>query len=419
MSSTVATPETNSFGFSKYEKIVIALLALTQFSVVLDFMVMSPLGDILIKSMNLSTQQFGLVISSYAFSAGVSGFLTAGFADKFDRKKLLVFFYAGFILGTLFCAFSDSYHTLLVARIVTGIFGGVIGSISMAIVTDLFALNKRGRVMGFIQMGFGSSQVLGIPISLYLATQWNWEMPFFMIVGLALLILIAVIWIMRPVTAHLNLEKTHNPLMHLLETIKNPTYLLGFLTTSLLSIGGFMMMPWGSSFAINNLGVTHTQLPLLFMISGLATLVAMPLIGRVSDRFDRFKLFVFASVWMIIIVVIYTRLEVLPFEVVAVCNVVLMVGIMVRVIPAMALVTELPAMTDRGAFMSINTSLQQVSGGVAAVISGWIVTQPTKTSPLLHYDLVGYCTIVVGIISIFSLRKVSEKIRQRNTEKSL
>src|SRR3954470_25057026 len=168
--------------FSPYQALAIVLLALTQFTVVLDFMVMSPLGDMLMKSMSLTTKQFGFAVSGYAFSAGISGLLTAGFADKFDRKKLLLFFYVGFIAGTLFCGLSTSYHMLIAARILTGLFGGVIGSISLAIVADLFPLQQRGRAMGLIQMGFGASQVLGIPIGLYIANQWGWQSPFLMIV---------------------------------------------------------------------------------------------------------------------------------------------------------------------------------------------------------------------------------------------
>src|SRR6188508_3314042 len=164
--------------FTRYQVLVIVLIALTQFTVVLDFMVMSPLGDMLMKSMELNTKQFGLAVSVYAFSAGTSGLLTAGFADRFDRKKLLLFFYVGFIAGTLFCGLAHSYAMLIGARIVTGLFGGVIGSISMAIVADLFPIEKRGRVMGFMQMGFGASQVLGIPISLFIANTWGWQAPF-------------------------------------------------------------------------------------------------------------------------------------------------------------------------------------------------------------------------------------------------
>ena len=155
--------------FTSYQKFVIFILAVTQFSVVLDFMIMAPLGDLLMKVLAMKPSQFGSAVSGYAFSAGIAGLLTAGFADRFDRKKLLLFFYIGFIAGTILCALADSYETLLAARIITGLFGGVIGSISLAIVADLFDIHHRGRVMGFVQMGFGASQVLGIPIGLYLA----------------------------------------------------------------------------------------------------------------------------------------------------------------------------------------------------------------------------------------------------------
>src|SRR4026209_1924773 len=106
--------------FSSYQVLALILLTLTQFTVVLDFMVMSPLGDMLMKSMEPTTSQFGFAVSGYAFSAGISGLLTAGFADRFDRKKLLLFFYIGFIAGTLFCALATSYPMLIGARILTG-----------------------------------------------------------------------------------------------------------------------------------------------------------------------------------------------------------------------------------------------------------------------------------------------------------
>src|SRR3984957_4998329 len=189
--------------FSRYQKFAIFVLAVTQFTVILDFMVMSPLGDILMKSLDIKPAHFGFAVSAYAFSAGVSGLLTAGFADKFDRKKLLLFFYTGFIAGTLLCGIAHTYPLLLAARIITGLFGGVIGSISMAIITDLFALQQRGRVLGFVQMGFGASQVLGVPIGLFLANNWGWEIPFFLTALLAGIIALTIIARLKPVTAHL------------------------------------------------------------------------------------------------------------------------------------------------------------------------------------------------------------------------
>lgn len=394
--------------FTSYQKFVITILALTQFSVVLDFMVMSPLGDVLMKQMNLSTTQFGISVAAYAVSAGISGLLTAGFADRYDRKKLLLFFYIGFILGTLFCGLSTTYTMLLAARIITGIFGGVIGSISMAIVADLFPIQQRGRVMGFMQMGFGASQVLGIPISLYLSNHWGWQSPFLMIVGMATIILFALVAKMQPITTHLDSKTENNAFKHLWNTIKNRNYRIGFLTTALLSLGGFMMMPWGSAFAINNLKITNEQLPILFMVAGVATLIIMPVIGKLSDSLSKFKIFTFASIWMIIVVVIYTNMTESPLWLVMILNVTMMIGIMGRMVPSMALVSALPEMHDRGAFMSINSSLQQIAGGIASAIGGMIVVQQTKLSPLEHYDILGYVVVVFAIACVFMLWRVGK-----------
>ena len=330
--------------FTGYQVLVIVLLALTQFTVVLDFMVMSPLGDILMKSMHLTTTQFGFAVSGYAFSAGISGLLTAGFADRYDRKKLLLFFYIGFIIGTLFCGLSNSYIMLIGARIITGLFGGVIGSISMAIVADLFPLAQRGRVMGYMQMGFGASQVLGIPISLYLANIWGWQAPFLMIVGLATIIWLLITVKMQPITKHLEISTDKNAFLHLWHTVRQRPYRIGFLATAMLSLGGFMMMPWGSAFSINNLQVTPQQLPLLFMVSGVSSLLIMPLIGKMSDKQDKFSIFAVAARWMMVMVVIYTNLTPVPFWLVMALNIFFMICIMSRMVPAIALTSALPQM---------------------------------------------------------------------------
>ncbi|MDM1397562.1 MFS transporter [Myroides odoratimimus] len=404
---------TSNQGFTKYEKIVIFILAITQFTVILDFMVMAPLGDLLLKSLSMSTKDFGIAVSAYAFSAGAAGLLTAGFADKFDRKKLLLFFYIGFIIGTLFCGLANSYETLVFARIFTGLFGGVIGSISMAIVTDIFSLHQRGRVMGFIQMGFGASQVLGIPIGLYIANKWFWEAPFFMIVGLSILIAIAIAMYLKPVKDHLTLQPQKNVIAHLWNTVKNKDYRIGFMSITMLSVGGFMMMPFGTIFAVNNLGVHPDQLPILFMISGVTSLTLMPFIGKLSDRMSKFKLFAFASIWLMVVSVIYTNFFQIPFWLVIMTNIFMMIGIMSRMVPSSALNSAVPDTADRGAYMSITSSLQQISGGIAAAIAGLIVYQEHDNSPLINYNIVAYVLVLVSTISIILMSRVNKLVRKR------
>ncbi len=399
--------------FTGYQKFAIFALAITMFTVVLDFMVMSPLGDILMKSLNIKPAHFGLAVSAYAFSAGISGLLTAGFADRYDRKKLLLFFYTGFIAGTLLCGIANTYPLLVGARIITGLFGGVIGSISMAIVADLFDLQHRGRVMGFMQMGFGASQVLGIPIGLYLANLWGWHAPFLWVGIMAAIVAILIAVKLKPLTKHLAVQQERSALRHLMHTLSKKDYRIGFSATALLSIGGFMMMPFGSAFAINNLHITQHQLPLLFMVAGLSTLIIMPMVGKLSDKVDKFKIFVAASVWMAVIVVIYTNLSVTPLWLVMVFNVLMMCGIMSRMVPSSALITAVPVLQDRGAFMSINSSLQQIAGGVAAAFAGLIVVQKDKFSPLEHYNTLGYIIVCISAVSAFLLYRVSKLVKTR------
>lgn len=401
--------------FSGYQKFVVFVLAITQFTVILDFMVMSPLGDMLMKSLSLKPSAFGFAVSAYAFSAGISGLLTAGFADKYDRKKLLLFFYTGFIAGTVFCGLAESYVALVAARIITGIFGGVIGSISMAIITDLFLPQQRGRVMGFVQMGFGASQVLGVPIGLYLANLWNWEATFLMVAAISVLIALVIAIKLKPVTRHLSVQRDKTAFKHLLHTLANRNYQIGFAATAILSIGGFMMMPFGSAFAINNLGVTNEQLPMLFMVSGLASLIVMPIVGRLSDKVDKFTIFTIASVWMMIMAVVYTNLSFIPLWQVMMFNILLMIGIMNRMIPSSALMSTIPEMSDRGAFMSIMSSLQQIAGGIGAAVAGVIVTQKSKGSPLVHYNYVAYVIVVISLLSIYLMSRVNQLSRRMTT----
>lgn len=386
------------------------ILALTQFTVVLDFMIMAPLGEQLIKDLHLSTTQFGTVVSVYAISAALSSFLAAAFADRFDRKRLLLFFYTGFILGTLFCGLATAYETMLAARIFTGIFGGVLSSVALAIVADCFEPQMRGRVMGTIQMGFSVSQVLGIPAGLWIAHQWNWHYTFYSVGYLTIFIWMAIFVFLKPINQHLQSAAVQNPFRHLASTLKNPNHQKGFLAVSVLSLGGFLIMPFTTTFLVNNVNITQAQLPLIFMITGLSTMVILPLIGKLSDRFNRMQIFIAGSILAMIMVSVYTRLQPLPYQWVMVINVVLFAGIMSRMVPAMALNAQIPQPQYRGAFMSINSSIQQLSGGMASYVAGHIVVQKTPTAPLLHFEWLGNIMVLLMLICIVLVYRVYKMI---------
>jgi predicted MFS family arabinose efflux permease len=398
--------------FTSYQKIVIALIAIVQFTVILDFMVMAPLGDMLMKTMHLHATQFASAVSVYAFSAGVSGFLAAGFADKFDRKKLLLFFYGGFIIGTFLCGIATTYPLLLMGRIVTGLFAGVLGSVGMAIITDLFSFQQRGRVMGFVQMSFAVSQVAGIPVGLYLANNFGWKAPFLLIVGISILTVLAIVRYLQPVNQHMDLKVKVDPVLHLKKTVTERSYLLPFAATALLSIGGFMMMPFSTPFVINNLGISQKDLPLLYVITGLGSMIILPLIGKLSDKAGKLPTFFLGTILSMIMLTIFTHLGHVALWQLIIVNTLMFASIMSRMIPSQALMTAVPAMEDRGAFMSVNSSLQQVAGGVASVIAGWVIVQQ-GTGRLLHFDTLGWIAISIMVICAGLMFVINKRVTKK------
>jgi predicted MFS family arabinose efflux permease len=410
--SPAATEPAKLPGFTTYQKQVVAILAFLQFTVILDFMILSPLSAILMPTLNITPQQFGFVVSAYAFSAGISGFLAAGFADSFDRKKLLMFFYCGFIVGTLLCALAPTYQVLLMARVVTGCFAGVVGSAVFAIITDLFAMQQRGRVMGVVQTAFAASQIMGIPAGLFLSNHWGWHMPFFAIVGVGALAGVFISVILKPVDGHLVSGAARSPreiFKHLLATVSNPVYLQAFAVTALLATGGFMLMPFGAAFSVRNLMLGLDDLPLVYFLTGLCTIVTGPLIGRLADRIGKLATFIGGSALSAVMVLYYTRLGATPLLMVVAIFAIMFVGIQSRMISSQALLSGIPAPAMRGSFMSVSSCVQQLSGGIASAIAGAIVVAP-DTGPLQRFEVLGYVVVGAVIITVLMMIQVSRLV---------
>jgi predicted MFS family arabinose efflux permease len=398
--------------FSRYQKFVVGLLATLQFAVIIDFMLMAPLGAMIMPALSMSARQFGLVVSAYAFSAGLSGLLTAGFADRFDRKKLLLFFYSGFVIGTLWCGLAASFETLLLARVVTGIFAGVIGSIVLAIAADLFAPQSRGRVMGVIQTAFAASQVLGLPVGLYLANHWGWHAPFLLLAAMGAAGGLVILLVMRPVADHLATRQEHTAFAHLFNTLAARRHWAAFAATGLLTTGGYMLMPFGSAFTVNNLGIDIGSLPSVYLFTGLCTIVTGPLIGRASDAFGKLPVFYLGSALTIIMVTIYTHLSNVPLPWVILVNAVLFVGIFSRIIPFQAMVAGVPEPSHRGAFNAVSAAIQQLSGGFASLLAGHIVLIGAD-GKLQHFDVVGYLLVATTLAAGYLVWRVQRGLLAR------
>ena len=294
----------------------------------------------------------------------------------------------------------------------TGLFGGVIGSVVLAIITDLFPLQMRGRVMGIIQTAFAASQVLGIPAGLFLANHWSWHVCFIAIVVVSIAAIAIIAFAMEPVDAHLKLRQDKNPFHHLIATLAQPRYTLAFAVTTLLATGGYMLMPFSSAFTVHNLGIDITHLPTIYLVSGLFSIVTGPLVGRASDAFGKYPTFVFGCVMTVIMVLIYTHLGHVSLVTAIVVNVLMFIGIFSRMIPSQALMSAIPDPTQRGSFSAVSASLQQLSGGLGSVLTGAIIAQ-APDGALLHFDRIGYVVVATTIITLVMMYFVQKAVAER------
>lgn len=401
--------------FSKKEKMLLAMLAAIQFSSIVDFMIMMPLGPQLMRLFQISPHQFGLLVSSYTFCAGISGFLASFFVDKFDRKLNLLFFFTGFGIGTVACALAPTYELLLLARGLTGVFGGVLSSLVLSIVSDAISYERRGSAMGIIMTAFSMASIFGVPFSLFLANQYTWHAPF-LFLGIASLLVCAMIWFLMPsMREHLNHTRPKEPIYHsLLQIFRNPNQRRALVFMSAVIFGHFAIIPFLSPSMVANVGMSEAQLPLIYMVGGLFTIFSSPFIGRMADRYGKHTVFKWGAGVTILPIFAITHLGLSPLWVALTVTSVFFVVSGGRMIPATALVSGTAHPQNRGAFMSIVSCAQQLSSAIASYVAGIIVSQKVG-GRLENFEYVGYIAIAFTILAIVLSRRI-EAID--NTEKT-
>jgi predicted MFS family arabinose efflux permease len=387
------------------EKPVLLLLAAAQFCNIVDFMIMMPLGHQMMRIFSISAQQFSFLVSSYTLSAGISGFVMVFFADKFDRKKLLTTMFFGFTLGTLACALSPTYEILLLSRIITGVFGGVIGSIVLAIVSDLVPVSRRGHAMGIINTAFSTASVVGVPLGLFLASLLSWHAPFLLIVAIAMPVLFLLHKKIPSLKSHIQSEKV-KPLDVLKVIWQNSNQRSALLFVCVLMFAHFSIIPFLSPSMVANVGFTEQELTWIYFLGGGVSIITGPWIGRLADRLGKQKVFTIGATLALIPCFLITHLGPTPLPLALLVTTFFFIASGGRIIPAFAITSATVEPKNRGSFMSLQSSLQQISLGLASAIAGLIVVKDSQSGTLLNYPIVGYISIGAGILSLFLVRRI-------------
>lgn len=380
------------------ERATLLALGAMQFAHIVDFMIMMPLGAQLMRVFGISPAQFTWLVASYGIAAAISGFAAGFMLDRFNRKRALLVLYSGFGLATLACGLAPTHHALLVARLAAGAFGGVAGSLVVAMVGDIIPPARRGRAMALVGAAFPLASVLGVPAGLYFTGIAGWHAPFFLLAACAAVNVVAGALILPPIQTAV---KNHQPWRQMREIVSLPLHQRAFALGSVLVMAGGLVIPMIAPSFVANVGLDETRgLMRAYMIGGIATAVSTPLVGWLSDRMDRFRLLAAMSAAAIVVTLIITRLGPASVAVASMMMAAFMVTMSGRFAPAMTMITNAVGARHRGGFMSVNAALQQASSGVASVVGGLFIARDAA-GHLIGLPVVGYMATGFFVLTVY------------------
>lgn len=388
---------------ARKEQLILLSLAGIQFTHILDFMIMMPLGPQLLRVLHIGPHEFGLLLSSYTFTAAASGLLAATYVDRFDRRKLMLVLYVLFMFATLLCGLAPNFGSLLAARALAGAFGGILGALVQTMVADIIPFERRGQAMGTVMAAFSLSTVAGVPLGLFLANNvevLGWRAPFFFIVLLCSVFLAIGYRLVPPLTAHLEREKTGTVFQQIYAVAKEPNHLKAFAFMALLMMAGFSVIPYLPVYYTTNVGIPESFITVIYLCGGTATFFTSRLIGRLADRHGKLCVFRWVALMSFVPMLIATHLVPVPWWVVLLNSTVFFVVVPGRMIPGMAMITAAAAPQVRGAFMSLNSAVQMMASGLASLVAGLIITR-NAAGQIEHFNLVGYLAVGCGLMCIW------------------
>lgn len=394
---------------NKSQKIILFLLSTLNFTHILDFMIMMPLGVFLMPYFKISPLQFSLIVSAYTISAGISGFLAAFFVDNFDRKRILLLAYILFLVGTIACGLAPTFYLLLFARIFAGTFGGLISAQVTSIIADTFSYTIRGRAMGVIMSGFAVASTLGVPFALFLANRFSWHAPFLFVGTLGFILVPFIAKFLPKMNEHIGTEKkSFSQKMAILSTVfKNTTQRNALLFSFLMMGGHFLMIPFINPFMINNIGYDSNFSPLIYLFGGIASFISANILGKIADKKGKLKVYTWCLLSAIPMIIIITNLPVATKAYVTL----IIFGFWFaastgRGVTGTAMVSNVADSSNRGSFQSFNSSMQQLGTGLAAFVAGLLITRNPQTKALIGYEVVGYLSVFTLLCSLYLARKI-------------
>ena len=382
------------------ERWLLLTLAGIQFTHILDFMIMMPLGPQFTVLFGISNAQFGLLVSAYTLSAGFSGLMAATYIDRFGRKQLLLGMYSLFGLATLACALAPDYVWLMVARVAAGLFGGVLSALSQTIVADVIPFERRGRAMGVVMTSFSVSTVAGVPLGLFLAAHFNWHAPFVGIAALVGLLALAAWQTLPRLDAHLHHPERVSVWRGIGQVLAEPNHLKAFAVSGLMMFAAFTVIPYITIYLQSNAGMKTEEVPWIYLSGGLATLLSARYFGRLTDRVGKVQMFQRLALAVTVPLMATTLSQGLPLWGLLAISTLFFTVMSGRMIPGIAMISSAALPRLRGTFMTLNSAVQSASMGLAALVAGLIIGRDAQ-GQLTGYWLAGLLGVVASLLSVW------------------
>ncbi len=387
------------------ERALLLTLAAIQFTHVLDFMIMMPLGPMLMRELGISTHEFGLLVASYSFSAALSGLLAATFVDRFERKRLLLIMFVLFGLATLACGLAPGYASLMVARGMAGAFGGVLGALVQTIIGDTIPFARRARASGIVSAAFSFSTVAGVPLSLWMASYFQWRAPFIFIVVLVAIFMLIGWRVLPELRHHLSREKLAHPFSAMFAVMRDGNHIRAMALSAMIIFSGFTVIPYITMYAVNNIAISQHDIAYIYLVGGAATLISARFIGHWADVRGKVKVYRLIAFAAMIPLLAVTQVQSATLGWWLVCTTLFFILISGRFIPAMAIITSAAQPKLRGTFMSLNSTVQSLAMGLAATLSGFIISQ-NGNGQIIGYQKVGYVAIAANLLAIWYVSRI-------------
>jgi predicted MFS family arabinose efflux permease len=388
------------------ERYLLLTLAGIQFSHVLDFMIMMPLGPILIAEFGITTHEFGLLVASYSFSAALSGLFAATFVDRFERRRLLLAMFALFGLATLACGLAPGYVTLLIARGLAGAFGGVMGALVQTMIGDVIPFERRARASSMVSAAFSVSTVAGVPLSLWLANHFQWRAPFILIALLVALFILVGLRVLPDMRHHISNQKQAHPFVAMFTVLRDANHLRALLFSALIIFSGFTVIPYITLYSVHNVGIAQHDIPLVYLAGGAATLVTARLIGHWADLRGKVRIYRLVATAALLPLLVVTHIGAVPLWLWLVCTTMFFVLVSGRMIPAMAIITSAAQPGLRGTFMSLNATTQAFAMGLASTMAGFIISQD-NAGHIVDYGTVGYVAMAANLLAVWFVSRIA------------